>query len=113
MSRRTVGCLAAIGVVYLALGLAALLLVTSGGEDCPGQLRWVSRTYQPVGTPAPSPSLPEGEEPVVLGRTLIGLDARDVYGPRSALTTGETREPSTSIALDCGDGTYQAYRADR
>jgi hypothetical protein len=113
VSRRLIGCLALIGLVYLALGLFALRLATEPGSQaaCRGPLRWQDRTYIRLGTPAPSPEIEGVETPVAIGSTLIGLNAHRVYGPPEALASGEPRPLPSRLALECGDGTFQGYEA--
>lgn len=109
MNLRAIGCIGAGAIVFVAIGLIGLnMAITRTG--CPGGLRWEALTYEPAGTPAPSPDLGETAPPVSLGTTFIGLTTREVYGPAG---TSPSSAPSTRpdrLALACGDGTFLTYR---
>ncbi len=107
MSRRAIAWIVAGSVVFILIGIAGLNLASSR-VGCPAGLRWEALTYDAAGTPAPSPQV--GGSAVELGSTFIGLATRTVYGPPGSAAAASGGPRPDAIALDCGDGTYQAYR---
>ena len=110
MNWRAAGC-GVIGVAtFLAITLLGLSLAIGRGDGCPAQLQWAERVYLPVGSPGPDPSFAESGEPVELGSTFIGLSTRTVYGPPGSRRSQLAADRPSTIAMDCGDGTFQGYR---
>jgi len=107
VNRRSIGCIVMGSVVFVLIGVAGLNLA-SNRTGCPAGIRWEQLTYEPRGTPAPTPDL--AGEPVELGSTFIGLATRTVYGPPGSGAAASGGPRPETIALDCGDGTYQSYR---
>jgi len=107
MNVRAVGCIVVGAVVFILIGIAGLNLASSR-VGCPTGIRWIELTYEPAGTPGPSPVAGEGT-PVKLGSTFIGLATRGVYGPAGSEPSASGAPRPAVIALDCGDGTYQTY----
>lgn len=111
MNGRAIGC-AALGIVaFVAVGLAGLS-VAMPPPGCPPRLQWADLGYQPAGSPAPSPAL-DGERLVVIGSTFVGLTTRDIYAPHAEAAAASAGERPDRIVLDCADGTFLAYRAER
>jgi hypothetical protein len=111
MNLRAVGC-AVVGVAaFVGLGVWGLSLAFRDAEGCPATLQWAERRYAAVGTPAPSPDLGPGEA-VYIGSTFMGPITRRTYGPPGSSPSTDAADRPASIALECGDGTYQAYRWD-
>lgn len=108
MNRRVLGCGIAGIVVFLALGILGLRMAIPD-VGCPDRLQWSDQAYLADGTPAASPSLDEGT-PVRIGSTFIGLTTRDVYGPPGSEPAASAAERPSVLVLDCGDGTFLAYR---
>jgi hypothetical protein len=106
---RAIGCAILGVVVFIAIGIGGLLLVR-GPSGCPARLQWLDLAYLPDGDPAPSPSLDEGT-PVRIGSTFLGLTTRAVYGPPGSSPSTQAADRPPVIVLDCGDGTFLAYRA--
>lgn len=109
MNRRAAGCLLVGVVAFVAIGLFGLSLALSRGDDCPPQLQWAERVYEPTGTPAASPAFTASGEPVLLGSTFVGLSTRAVYGPPGSSPSERAADRPDRIALECGGGTYQSY----
>jgi hypothetical protein len=122
---RAIGCMAAGSIVFVAIGLLGLSLATSR-VGCPQAVRWNGVSYAPIGSPVATPAFDLPGEPSQLGSTFIGLATREVYGPpgwtpaapaagsaavtsSGAAATSTIDQPAT-IAMACGDGTYQTYR---
>ena len=111
MNWRAAGCLV-VGVgVFVAIGLFGLSLAFRGAEGCPAGLQWADRAYGALGTPAPSPDLGDGDA-VPIGSTFMGPITRGVYGPPGSSPSTDAADRPELIALDCGDGTFQAYAWD-
>lgn len=110
MNRAAIGCAVGAAAAFVALGLFALSL-TSTDITCPPGLRWADLGYVAVGSPGPEPALTSGEEPVLAGSTLIGLESRQVYAPAGTAPGATGDERPQTLALECGDGTFLAYRA--
>jgi hypothetical protein len=110
VNRRAIGCAVIAALAFIGLGVFALSL-TSTDVACPPALRWADLSYAAVGTPGPEPALPDGQEAVLAGSTLFGLQSRDVYAPAGTVPGASGDERPDVLALECGDGTYLAYRA--
>jgi len=110
MNRAALGCAVVAAAAFVALGLFALSR-TFTDISCPPALRWAELGYVAVGSPGPEPMLSSGEEPVLAGSTLIGLESREVYAPAGTQPGATGDERPEVLALDCGDGTFLAYRA--
>lgn len=108
MNVRAVGCIVVGALIFIGIGLVGLNLASSR-VGCPSGIGWLDRTYEPMGTPGPSPVAGEGT-PVKLGSTFIGLATRSVYGPEGTDPSASGASRPDVIAIDCGDGTFQTYR---
>jgi hypothetical protein len=108
---RSIGCITLGAVVFVLIGIAGIN-VASSRIGCPNRLQWGDRFYGPTGTPAPSPQTGGGAAPVKLGTTFIGLTTRAIYGPPGSLSSasGDAATRPEIIAMECGDGRFQAYR---
>lgn len=111
MNLRALGCLVVGVAAFVGLGLWGLSLAFQDAEGCPPTLQWSDRTYAPEGTPAPSPALGPGQA-VYIGSTFMGPITRRTYGPPGSSPSTDAADRPAQIALECGDGTYQAYRWD-
>jgi hypothetical protein len=110
VSRAAVGCAVLGAVAFVALGLFALSM-TFTDIACPDRLRWAELGYVAVGTPRAEPQLADDRQAVLAGSTLIGLESRDVYAPAGTAPGASGDARPDVLALDCGDGTFLAYRA--
>lgn len=114
MNWRAVGCLVMGMVAFVGVGLLGLSLAFRGSIGCPQRLQWEDRAYLAVGTPAPSPVVigAASGDPAPLGSTFRGPITRRVYGPPGSTPSARAADRPESIALDCGDGSFQAYQWD-
>lgn len=115
MSWRIVGCMGIAAAIFVVIGLVGLSMATSGSIGCPERLQWNERAYLPLGAPTERPTIPGIAEPALLANTHIGLTTREVYVdpaqvPQGSDAPGSGTPPPAEIALECGDGTFQAYR---
>jgi hypothetical protein len=108
---RAVGCIVVGALVFILIGIAGLNLASSRA-GCPASIGWLELSYEPAGSPGPSPVAGEGT-PVKLGSTFIGLATRSVYGPAGTDPSASGSARPDVIALDCGDGTFQTYRVTK
>lgn len=113
MNFRAIGCMVIGSLVFIGIGLLGLSMATSR-MGCPDRLQWTDTAYLPVNGPTQSPTLTAdaGAKPVEIGSTFIGLTTRKVYGPAPIDPADPNAERPSQIALECGDGTYQAYAAE-
>jgi hypothetical protein len=112
VNRGAIGCAVIAALAFIGLGVFALSL-TSTDVSCPQALRWADLSYVAVGSPGPEPELADGQEPVLAGSTLFGLQSRDVYAPAGTAPGASGADRPEVLALDCGDGTYLAYRTSQ
>lgn len=97
---------------FIGLGLLALSMTMAPG-GCLERLQWADAAYRADGSPAPQPAVGgETSGAVVIGQTLQGLTTRDVYAAAGEAPAPGSDERPERIALDCGDGTFQAYDRD-
>lgn len=111
MNWRAAGCLVVGVAAFVAIGLVGLSLAFRGAQGCPAGLQWQDRAYDAVGTPMPSPDLGAGDA-VGIGSTFMGPTTRRVFGPPGSSPSTDAADRPETIALDCADGSYQAYRWD-
>jgi len=106
---RAIGCIGIGSVVFVLIGILGLN-VASSRIGCPDRLQWRELSYAPIGTPAPSPQAGGSGAAVKLGSTFIGLTTRDIYGPPGSSPSASSSDRPGVIAMDCGDGSFLAYR---
>jgi hypothetical protein len=111
MNLRAIGCLVVGVAAFVGLGLWGLSLAFRDAQGCPATLQWADRAYAADGTPAPSPDLGPGEA-VYIGSTFMGPITRRTYGPPGSSPSTDAAARPERIALDCGDGSFLAYRWD-
>lgn len=113
MTPRAIGCMTLGAIVFVGIGLLAFSMA-SAPDGCPDGLQWAERAYRPDGTPAPSPHLGEADagEPVEIGSTFIGLGTRRVVAPPGTPASPSGQSRPDVVALECGGGTWQTYRAE-
>lgn len=112
MNWRAIGCLGFGILLFVGVGLVGLNRATTEA-GCPARLAWQDEVWEPEGAPSDQPRIGSSDvEPVEIGAALIGLATRRVYGPPgSAPVTGTANDLPAELAVECGDGTYQGYRA--
>lgn len=111
MSWRGIGCLALGFGTFIVIAVLGIW-VSLGTADAPGctdSLRWEADRYLATGTPAASPALDGESEPVLIGRTLVGIATRDVYAPPGSEPLPSAGNRPAMMAVACGDGTFQTY----
>ena len=108
MNWRAAGCLLVGVVLFVGIGLLGLWRATSQ-TGCFAELHTADGVYRAAGTPAPSPALSSGERPVEIGTTLVGLATRRVYAPEGTDPQDPQAPRPSQVAVECGDGTFQAY----
>ena len=113
MNWRAVGCLVIGVAVFVGIGLLGMSFAFRAQPGCPDRLQWADRTYLAQGTPAPSPAFASPGEAVPIGSTFFGLTTRQLYGPPGSSPSTQAEDRPEAIALDCADGTFQAYAWDR
>ncbi len=120
MNWRAIGCGLAAAIVFVGLGLWAMSLAFERSVGCTPLLVWQGSAYRSSGAASDEVRLPSGEAAEVIGVATVGLTTRTVYGPPgSAASPGPEPpgslapvEPPAELALDCADGTFQAYQRD-
>ena len=108
MNWRAAGCLVIGSLVFIGVGLLGLSLATSR-NGCFNELQTDDGAYRASGAVTSAPSLVGGGAPLEIGTTLVGLSSRRVYGPAGTDVNDVNAPRPTEIAVECGDGTYQAY----
>jgi hypothetical protein len=113
VSWRGIGCLAAGFGTFIVVAVFGIWisLGTASGPGCSDALRWQDDRYLAVGSPAASPTLDGAGEPVLIGRTLVGIATRDVYAPAGSEPLPSAGSRPGVMAVACGDGTFQTYEA--
>ena len=78
---------------------------------CPSTLEYTDGAYEPVGSPGDAPDLEGVEASLEPGfRTTVGFSSWTVWvDPADAPTASSAPLPDLMV-LECGDGTFQAYR---
>lgn len=114
MSWRGIGCLVFAFGTFVVVAIIGIWVSLGAGTPvgCTDGLRWLDDRYIAVGTPAASPNLPGQGEPVLIGRTLVGVATRDVYAPAGSELLPSAGNRPDAMAVACGDGTFQTYEMD-
>ena len=111
MNWRAIGCGGLAVAVFVAIGIFAISRAQAPA-GCPDRLPFEPVAYEADGAAADEPRLPGVDAELVPGgRASFGLAAWPVW-------VAPVDEPEASNAplpgrfvLECGDGTFQAYRA--
>lgn len=114
MNWRAAGCLLIGMGTFVAIGLLGMSMAFGELDGCPPRVQWSDRAYHPVGSPLASAVVQGagGGAAVEIGSTFVGLTTRRVYGPPGSSPSTDAADRPERIALECGDGTFQAYRWD-
>ena len=110
MNWRAIGCGTLAAAAFIVVGLIAIWRA-GAPAGCPTVLPYEPAAYEPVGSPASVPGLDGGETPLERGGSAsFGLASWQVWiePPEAPLASGEPLPER--IVLECGDGTFQAYR---
>ena len=110
MSWCAIGCGTLAAGVFVLVGLIAIWRA-GPPPGCPSQLEDPAGAYEPIGAALSSPSLEGVDAELQPGfRTRVGLTSWTVWvDPADAPTASSAPLPNLMV-LECGDGTFQAYR---
>jgi hypothetical protein len=108
---RAVGCGTVAAAVFILVGLFAIMRAEPP-PGCPNQLMFEDvGAYEPVGSPADTPQLEGASASPVPGfQTRAGLSTFTVWVDPADAPAASSDPLPERIALECGDGTFQAYR---
>lgn len=110
MNWRAIGCGTLAAAVFVLVGVFAIWRA-GAPAGCPDVLPYRPSAYEPSGSPTTEPRL-EGVDADLeaAGSASFGLAAWPVWTePADAPAASGAPLPSR-IVLECGDGTFQAYR---
>jgi hypothetical protein len=105
---RAVGCGTLAAAVFVVVGLIGIWRA-GAPAGCPNLLPYQPAAYEPVGTPAPAAIVDE-EDLERAGSASFGLAAWPVWIEPPATPLASGAPLPERIVLECGDGTFQAYR---
>ena len=110
MSWRAIGCGTLAAGVFVLVGLIAIWRA-GPPPGCPSELEYADSAYEPTGSPAASPSLSGVDDALEPGfRTTVGFSSWTVWVDPADAPTASSAPLPASMVLECGDGTFQAYR---
>ena len=110
MNWRALGCGTVAAAVFVAIGIFGILRAGAPAE-CPDLLPYRPAAYEPVGTPAATPTLEGATEPLErAGRASFGLASWEVFVETGFVPASSGEGLPQRIVLDCGDGSFQAYQ---
>ena len=110
MNPRAIGCGTLAAVVFVAVGIFGILRASAPAE-CPDLLPYEPASYKPVGAPSSEPTLEGVGGPLEpAGSTSFGLARWEVHVEPGFAPAASGEPLPQRIVLECGDGTYQAYR---
>ena len=110
MNWRAIGCGSLAAAVFIAVGVFSIWRA-GAPAGCPDRLPYEPSPYERAGPPAAEPRLEGIEDPLEPGgRASFGLAGWPVWiaPPATPLASGAVLPER--IVLECGDGTFQAYR---
>ena len=110
MNWRAIGCGTLAAAVFIAVGLFSIWRADAPA-GCPDALPYQPAAYEPVGSPTAEPRL-EGVDAALErgGSASFGLAAWPVWIEPPATPLASGAPLPERIVLECGDGTFQAYR---
>jgi hypothetical protein len=110
VSWRAIGCGTLAAVVFVLVGLIAIWRA-GPPAGCPSELDYTDGAFEAVGSPAEAPLLEGVSASLKPGfRTTVGFSSWTVWvDPADAPTSSAAPLPDRMV-LECGDGTFQAYR---
>jgi hypothetical protein len=110
VSWRAIGCGTLAAAVFVLVGLLAIWRA-GPPPGCPATLEYTDGAFQPVGSPAPAARF-EGEDAALEPgfRTSVGFASYTVWVRPGDAPTASAAPLPDDIVLECGDGTFQAYR---
>lgn len=109
MNWRAFGCGTLGAAIFVGVGLIGIWRAGAPAE-CPDVLPYQPAAYEPVGTPAGSPTLSGIDGPLDrAGSTSFGLARWEVYVEPGVAPRASADLLPQRIVLDCGNGSFQAY----
>jgi hypothetical protein len=109
---RAIGCGTLAAAAFVAVGIFAIWR-SYAPAGCPESLQYEPAPFVSDGAPTPQPTLAGVDEPLEAGGQFsFGLAAWSVWMPSGDAPTASGEPLPERIVLDCGDGTFQAYRRD-
>jgi hypothetical protein len=107
---RAIGCGGLAAIAFVAIGIFAISRAQAPA-GCPDGLPYQPAAYEPDGDPGDEPRLAGVEGPLERGgQASFGLAAWPVWvAPGDRPSASDAPLPAR-IVLECGDGTFQAYR---
>lgn len=113
MSRRAIGCGTLAASVFVLVGLLSIWRA-GPPPGCPAQLVYPDATYEPDGAPGDAPRLAGVDASLEPGfRTSAGgFTTWTVWVEPDDVPTASGDPLPDRMVLECGDGTFQAYRRD-
>lgn len=110
MNWRAIGCGSLAVVAFVGIGLFGIWR-SFAPPECPDRLPYEPAAYQPVGERTAEPRLEGVGEPLLeAGSASFGLAAWDVWVEPGRVPAASGEPLPQRIALDCGDGTFQAFQ---
>lgn len=111
MNWRAVGCGTLAAGVFVLVGLFAILRAEPP-PGCPTELAFDDvGAYEPVGSPSDAPRLEGVSASLTPGfQTRAGLSTFTAWVDPADAPAASSDPLPDRIALECGDGTFQAYR---
>jgi hypothetical protein len=108
---RAIGCGTLAAGVFVVVGLFAILRAEPP-PGCPSDLAFTDLgAYEPVGSPGDTPRLEGVSASLTPGfQTRAGLSTFTVWVDPADAPAASSDPLPERIALECGDGTFQAYR---
>ncbi len=112
MNWRATGCGVLAAAVFLAVAIVAVWR-TWAPAGCPDTLNYEPAPFVRDGAASDEPRLPGVDEELrAAGQASFGLAAWPVWVVAADAPTASAAPLPERIVLDCGDGTFQAYRRD-
>ena len=110
MSWRAIGCGTLAAGVFVLVGLIAIWRA-GPPPGCPATLEDPEGAYQPIGSPASSPGLDGVDGELEPGfRTSVGFSSWTIWVDPADAPSASSAPLPREMVLECGDGTFQAYR---
>ena len=110
MNWRAIGCGTVAAGIFVLTGLIAIWRA-GPPPGCPATLEYTDAAYEPIGSPGHSPALEGVDAPLEPGfRTTVGFSSWTVWVDPADVPTASSAPLPARMVLECGDGTFQAYR---
>jgi hypothetical protein len=110
VSWRAIGCGTLAAGVFVLVGLIAIWRA-GPPPGCPATLEFTDAAYEPAGSPGDAPDLEGVDASLEPGfRTTVGFNSWTVWVDPAEVPTASSAPLPDLMVLECGDGTFQAYR---